>query len=205
MAFNSCPFSSHRNWGSSGVCGRRGPCCRRAPTGNMFGMNWNDWAQQLSHLADYNSGRDDEKQVETKVSPIRDNGNKFKIKLDVSHFSPEEFTVKIVDNYIVIECKHEEKKDEYGFISRQMTRKFSLPNDVDIEKVHSSLSSNGILTVEVPKKIFKSKEGNVILIPVIHEKVEPLVNNKDSNDRYFEVIDKADDAKTDPKQEQHNN
>jgi hypothetical protein len=57
----------------------------------------------------------------------------------------------------------------------------------------------------VPKKIFKSKEGNVILIPVIHEKVEPLVNNKDSNDRYFEVIDKADDAKTDPKQEQHNN
>ncbi len=205
MAYNSCPFSSRRNCGSSGGCGRRGPCGRRVPTENMFGMNWNDWALQLSLLADHNSERDDEKQVETKVPPIRDNGNKFEIKLDVSHFSPEEFIVKIVDNYIVIECKHEEKKDEYGWISRQMTRKFSLPDDVDIEKVHSSLSSNGILTVEVPKKIFKSKEENVILIPVIHEKVEPLVNNKDSNDSHFEVIDKVDDVKTDQKQEQHNN
>jgi hypothetical protein len=32
-----------------------------------------------------------------------------------------------------------------------------------------------------------------------------LVNNKDSNDSHFEVIDKVDDVKTDQKQEQHNN
>jgi len=171
-------------------------CGRRAPFDNMFGMDWNDWNLQLSLLSDYNSSKDQLKESDTKVSPNRNDGNKFSIKLDVSHYSPEEFTVKIVDNDVVIDCKHEEKRDEYGWISRQLKRKFALPDDVDIERIECSLSSNGVLTVEVPKKFFKTKDENVILIPVIHEK--DLSNNKDGNDANFEVIDKVDEHKTLP-------
>ncbi len=38
--------------------------------------------------------------------------------LDVQQFKPEEVNVKTVDNFVVIEGKHEEKEDEHGYISR---------------------------------------------------------------------------------------
>ena len=34
------------------------------------------------------------------------------VKLNVSHFKPGDLNVKIVDNCIVVEAKHEERPDE---------------------------------------------------------------------------------------------
>jgi crystallin alpha B len=187
-------FSSRqRHCGSnpSGSCGRRA-------LQDMFGMDWNDWNLHLSLLSD-NYVKGDEKAVNTKVSPVMNNEKKFEIKLDVSHYLPEEITVTIVDNNVVIDCKHEEKKDDYGWISREITRKFELPEDLDIEKVESSLSSNGVLTVQLPKKIFKTKEENVILIPVIHEKES--VNSEEVNDTNSGVNDAVDDGKHEQQKE----
>ncbi|OWR44133.1 small heat shock protein [Danaus plexippus plexippus] len=49
-------------------------------------------------------------------STIKSDKDKFQVNLDVQHFKPEEITVKTADGYIVVEGKHEEKKDEHGFI-----------------------------------------------------------------------------------------
>lgn len=51
----------------------------------------------------------------------------FKVSLDVKHFAPEELTVKTVGSYIEIRGKHEEKKDDHGAISRDFTRKYTIP------------------------------------------------------------------------------
>lgn len=75
----------------------------------------------------------------------------FEVKLDVEHFKPEEITVKTVDNSIVIEAKHEEKKDEYGSVSRHIVRRYDLPNGFKPEQVVSNLSSDGLLTIKCPK------------------------------------------------------
>lgn len=76
----------------------------------------------------------------------------FKVMLDVHQFKPEEINVKIVNRYIVVEGKHEEKRDEHGFISRQFVRRYLLPNQADADKVSSNISTDGILTIMTPLK-----------------------------------------------------
>ncbi|CAG9109255.1 hypothetical protein JYU34_019886 [Plutella xylostella] len=85
-------------------------------------------------------------------SNIKADKDQFQVNLDVQHFSPEEISVKTADGFIVIEGKHEEKKDQHGFVSRQFTRRYSLPEGCDPDAVESKLSSDGVLTVVAPRK-----------------------------------------------------
>ncbi|XP_023219555.1 alpha-crystallin A chain-like [Centruroides sculpturatus] len=88
----------------------------------------------------------------TGVSEVINNSDEFRVMTDVSHFDPEEISVKTIDNYVVVHGKHEEKMDQHGFVSREFTRRYILPKEVDPECVTSSLSSEGVLTVQAPKK-----------------------------------------------------
>ncbi|XP_064488105.1 alpha-crystallin A chain-like [Ornithodoros turicata] len=88
----------------------------------------------------------------TGVSEVKNEEEAFQVKLDVSHFAPEEITVKTVNNSITVTAKHEEKMDEHGFVSREFTRRYVLPEGVSPEAVTSSLSPDGVLTVTAPKQ-----------------------------------------------------
>ncbi|XP_075706540.1 heat shock protein beta-1 [Rhinoderma darwinii] len=105
------------------------------------------------------------RQLSSGISEIRQTSDCWKVSLDVNHFSPEELVVKTKDGIVEITGKHEEKQDEHGFISRCFTRKYTLPPGADISTVTSSLSPDGILTVEtpLPKPAIQSAE---ITIPV---------------------------------------
>ena len=91
-------------------------------------------------------------------SKVMSDENKFAVKLDCSHFKPEEIEVKTIDNNIVIHGKHEEKMDKHGFISREFTRRYTLPNECQPQEVKSSLNSKGVLTIEAPEKAFGSHQ-----------------------------------------------
>lgn len=97
-------------------------------------------------------------------STITSNKDKFQINLDVQHFAPEEITVKTADGYVIIEGKHEEKKDEHGFISRQFKRRYALPDNCDPATVESKLSSDGVLSVIAPKTAPDSKNERYVPI-----------------------------------------
>ncbi|XP_008426354.1 heat shock protein beta-1 [Poecilia reticulata] len=90
------------------------------------------------------------RQTSSGMSEIKQTQDNWKISLDVPHFSPEELVVKTKDGVLEISGKHEERKDEHGFVSRSFTRKYTLPPTANIEKVTSSLSPEGVLTVEAP-------------------------------------------------------
>lgn len=75
----------------------------------------------------------------------------FQVCLDVRHFQPNEISVKTENNSIIVNAKHEDKKDDQGFISREFTRKYDLPKGFKAEDVISSLSSDGLLSVKCPK------------------------------------------------------
>lgn len=75
------------------------------------------------------------------------------VNLDVQQFKPEEINVKVVDDFIVVDGKHEERQDKHGFISRQFTRKYKLPPNVNVDAIQSKLSSDGILSIVAPKKV----------------------------------------------------
>lgn len=87
------------------------------------------------------------------TSNLKFDDKQVQVVLDVQQFGPGEISVKTSEGAVIVEGKHEEKQDEHGYISRHFKRRYVLPKDVDIEKVVSSLSSDGILTVSVPKKV----------------------------------------------------
>lgn len=84
----------------------------------------------------------------------------FQVSLDVQHFSPNEITVKTIDNSIIVQAQHEERQDDHGYISRQFTRRYDLPQGFKAEDVVSSISSDGVLTVKAPP-VNAAIEGNV--------------------------------------------
>ncbi|XP_043279356.1 protein lethal(2)essential for life-like [Venturia canescens] len=99
------------------------------------------------------------------TSTVRADKDKFLVSLDVQQFSPEEVSVKVVDRNVIIEGKHEEKQDEHGWISRQFVRKYLVPEQCDIDQLKSSLSSDGVLSIEAPRKHDpKDKKERVIQI-----------------------------------------
>uniref|UniRef100_A0A8D0H2S1 Alpha-crystallin B chain n=1 Tax=Sphenodon punctatus TaxID=8508 RepID=A0A8D0H2S1_SPHPU len=78
--------------------------------------------------------------------------DKFSVNLNVKHFSPEELKVKVLGDMIEVHGKHEERQDEHGFVTREFNRKYRVPADVDPLSITSSLSSDGVLTVNGPRK-----------------------------------------------------
>ncbi|XP_024876015.1 protein lethal(2)essential for life-like [Temnothorax curvispinosus] len=80
------------------------------------------------------------------------NKDDFQVVLDVQQFKPEEISVKIVDDHLVVEAKHEDRKDRHGWVSRQFVRRYPLPQDIDVDNMTSKLSSDGLLTLVAPKK-----------------------------------------------------
>nr|BAN20225.1 small heat shock protein hsp20 family [Riptortus pedestris] len=72
-----------------------------------------------------------------------------KLRFDVSQYQPEEIVVKTVDNKLLVHAKHEEKTESKS-VYREYNREFLLPKGTNPESIKSSLSKDGVLTVEAP-------------------------------------------------------
>nr|XP_046242335.1 heat shock protein beta-1 [Scatophagus argus] len=89
---------------------------------------------------------------------------RWRVNLDVTHFSPSEISLSVRDGFLEVGGKHEERPDEHGFIARCFTRKYRLPAEIDATKIESRLSVDGILTVEVP--VPETSVPAAIIIPI---------------------------------------
>lgn len=98
----------------------------------------------------------------------------------MSHFKPEELSVKTVDNRVIIHGKHEEKQDEHGFIQREFRRTYVLPNDVDPDTIKSSLSGDGILAIMAPRVVCEKATEKVIPIERMEVDSTPAVGPSES-------------------------
>ncbi|KAM6930863.1 heat shock protein beta-1 [Xenentodon cancila] len=76
--------------------------------------------------------------------------SKWRVSLDVAQFSTSEVSVSVRDGFLEVGGKHEERLDEHGSVARCFTRKYRLPAEVDVTNIVSTLSVDGILTVEAP-------------------------------------------------------
>ncbi|CAH1390506.1 unnamed protein product [Nezara viridula] len=100
------------------------------------------------------------------VSSIQADKSGLHINLDVQQFKPEELKVSVNDGFIVVDGKHEERSDEHGFISRQFTRRYKIPDNIDEAALASSLSSDGVLTLRAPPKALPESKSREI--PITH-------------------------------------
>ncbi|CAH0559299.1 unnamed protein product [Brassicogethes aeneus] len=97
---------------------------------------------------------------------IQEDGNnkQLKLRFDVSQYAPEEIVVKTVDNKLLVHAKHEEKTESKS-VYREYNREFLLPKGTNPETIKSSLSKDGVLTVEAPLPAITAGEK---LIPIQH-------------------------------------
>uniref|UniRef100_A0A1B6FH32 SHSP domain-containing protein n=1 Tax=Cuerna arida TaxID=1464854 RepID=A0A1B6FH32_9HEMI len=103
--------------------------------------------------------------LESLNSPlIQDSGDNkmLKLRFDVSQYQPEEIVVKTVDNKLLVHAKHEEKTESKS-VYREYNREFLLPKGTNPESIKSSLSKDGVLTVEAPLPALGQPEK---LIPI---------------------------------------
>lgn len=104
------------------------------------------------------------------------NKDGYQVSMNVSEFKPEELTVKVVDNHVIVEGKSEEQNDDHGYVSRHFLRRLALPNGFEADNAISTLSSDGVLTVSVPKSQIEEKARE---IPI--QRVEkPSIKAKES-------------------------
>ncbi|XP_032691015.1 alpha-crystallin A chain isoform X3 [Odontomachus brunneus] len=98
---------------------------------------------------------------------IQDEGDSkmLKLRFDVSQYTPEEIVVKTVDNKLLVHAKHEEKTESKS-VYREYNREFLLPKGTNPESIKSSLSKDGVLTVEAPLPAIGAGEK---LIPIAHQ------------------------------------
>ncbi|XP_074839508.1 alpha-crystallin A chain [Carettochelys insculpta] len=108
--------------------------------------------------------------LESGISEVRSDRDKFTIFLDVKHFSPEDLSVKIIDDFVEIKGKHSERQDDHGYISREFHRRYRLPSSVDQSSITCSLSADGMLTFSGPKvRSHMDTNYSERPIPVSHE------------------------------------
>ncbi|XP_021943116.1 heat shock protein 67B1 [Folsomia candida] len=83
----------------------------------------------------------------TNLSRISDD-DIYQVMLEVTNFTPSELSVKLAnDKTVIVEGKHGERPDMDGFVSREFTRKYNLPESVDPSSVECYLSKDGVLVI----------------------------------------------------------
>jgi len=90
--------------------------------------------------------------LENLKSPLikdESDGKTLRLRFDVSQYKPEEVTVKTVDNRLLVHAKHEEKSSSKT-VYREYNQEFMLPRGTNPELISSTLSTDGVLTVEAP-------------------------------------------------------
>lgn len=111
----------------------------------------------------------------------------YQVTMNVSEFKPEELTVKVVDNQVIVEGKSEQQHDDSGYISRHFVRRLAVPNGFEADNAISTLSSDGVLTVSVPKPQIEEKAREIpiqrVETPSIksQESAEEVSSKKENN------------------------
>ena len=80
---------------------------------------------------------------------IRD--NRYTLRLDYNNFDPNDISVKVEYDTLVVTGKQEKKRD--GVVeSREYVQKFNVPKNVIADRLTCNLDSNGYLRIEAPIK-----------------------------------------------------
>ncbi|XP_076289400.1 protein lethal(2)essential for life [Lasioglossum baleicum] len=130
---------------------------------------------------------------EAGTSTVQADKDKFQVVLDVQQFEPDDIDVKVVDKFVIVTAKHEEKRDEHGWISRQFTRKYMIPEQCDLDQVSSKLSSDGVLTIIAPRKD-QTKVENERVIKITHTG-KPALQTKSAKQKQQPEEEKKEEEK----------
>ncbi|XP_066965175.1 uncharacterized protein [Macrobrachium rosenbergii] len=107
----------------------------------------------VSHdMTSYRSLREKDMREENQAISVTEDHQSHKVVMDVQDFNKDDLKIKVVDeNELVVEGKVERKEGE-SVSTKTFCRKFVFPGLVNSEAVSSSMSSDGVLIITIPKK-----------------------------------------------------
>lgn len=80
----------------------------------------------------------------------------------------------------MIEAKHDDREDEHGFVSRQFTRRFILPQEFDADTISTYLNAEGKMTIRAVKPKPQADETKERVIPIQHLAAEAAASSPPS-------------------------
>ncbi|CAI2350665.1 unnamed protein product [Caenorhabditis sp. 36 PRJEB53466] len=86
------------------------------------------------------------------IVKVLDYEDHFEVGLEAQNFLPKEIDVKNVGDFLEIHMSHDVKDDQFGNITRSITRCYRLPKGTDVTTIKSKLDGNGILYITGNKK-----------------------------------------------------
>eukprot|EP00092_Neocalanus_flemingeri_P010477 GFUD01011288.1.p1 GENE.GFUD01011288.1~~GFUD01011288.1.p1 ORF type:complete len:425 (+),score=157.40 GFUD01011288.1:54-1328(+) len=84
--------------------------------------------------------------------------DKFQVQLELPGFAPEDFSLKTKDDLIIVEAVHEAKNDDGSSKMQKFSKEFKMPAGVVTDKLVSTYSGEGVLSVEAPR-VISAPEG----------------------------------------------
>jgi len=97
---------------------------------------------------------------------IKENDSSYGIEFAIPGFNKEDFKINLENNVLTISSEREEKNEETNekythkeYSLRSFSRSFTLPKNVDAEKI-SAAYTDGLLIIDIPKK---AEENNKLI------------------------------------------
>merc|ERR1719330_717946 len=107
------------------------------------------------------------KAKDSNVIDLVNDDSKLEVSLDITGYKPDELKVTAGQGMICVEGKHEEKSEAgQVMVSRQFSKKYSMPASARAEEVVSDLSQDGVLVISVPKREAIKQENRTVPIAV---------------------------------------
>jgi len=107
----------------------------------------------------------------------------FSMSFDVKDYDAEDISVTVEEQTMIVKATHRTEKD--GAVSvKEFSRKVDIPPEVDPEKLTSTLTSDGILTVEAPVPPVYQPSSNSAFSPYQHaqqQQQQALQNTVDTD------------------------
>ncbi|KAL8563225.1 hypothetical protein ACOMHN_034749 [Nucella lapillus] len=87
--------------------------------------------------------------VDRPIVQDREGNKRLALRFDCKDFTPEEISVKTVDNRLMVLAKHTEESPGRK-VYREFSRQYVLPDKIDPITLNSMLTADGVLSIEGP-------------------------------------------------------
>jgi len=97
---------------------------------------------KVSGAADYTAPGPNQTAEATVLLKVKD-GDEYKLALNMQQYSPDDITIKLNGNELIVEAAGH---------GEQFRQKHVVPDNINLDLMSSSFSSDGVLVIKAPKK-----------------------------------------------------
>merc|ERR1739841_425700 len=126
---------------------------RSAFDDSFFKSSWEDgWMIPSRSQMLRNPFKEFKSMFNAEETQVDEDEAKMEVRIDASEYKPEELKVSVQSGRLLVEGKHEEKKEDgSAYVQRGFSRSYTLPKEAQADQMVSHLSSEGVLLITTPK------------------------------------------------------